>query len=300
MERPVPADSAVARKQRGRVGKALSPYLLALPGGLWLIILFVVPLIAMLSLSLQTGDVLHGYTLTWNFSEIPNQLSEHSTEFIRSAWYAGVATLICLVVSFPVAYWIAFYGGTKKNFFLLLLLLPFFVSFVIRSLAWQFILSDQGIVLGPLKSIGLLPENFHILATSTAVIAGIAYNYLPFTALPLYVSLERIDRRLVEAAGDLYASRRAAFMRIVLPLTIPGIFAAFLLTFVPAMGDYLNQQILGGTQNTMIGTIIQNDFLINQDYPAASALSAILLAFVLVGIFAYSRILGARTIEEYI
>ena len=148
MERPVPPDSAVARKQRGRVGKALSPYLLALPGGLWLIILFVVPLIAMLSLSLQTGDVLHGYTLTWNFSEIPNQLSEHSTEFIRSAWYAGVATLICLVVSFPVAYWIAFYGGTRKNFFLLLLLLPFFVSFVIRSLAWQFILSDQGIVLG--------------------------------------------------------------------------------------------------------------------------------------------------------
>ena len=300
MERPVSADSAVVRKPRGRVGKALSPYLLALPGGLWLIILFVVPLIAMLSLALQTGDVLHGYTLTWNWAEIPNQLKEHHTEFIRSAWYAGVATFICLVVSFPVSYWIAFYGGTKKNFFLLLLLLPFFVSFVIRSLAWQFILSDQGIVLGPLKSIGLLPQNFHILATSTAVIAGIAYNYLPFTALPLYVALERIDRRVVEAAGDLYASRRAVFMRVVFPLAIPGIFAAFLLTFVPAMGDYLNQQILGGTQNTMIGTIIQNDFLINQDYPAASALSAILLAFVLIGIFLYSRILGSRTIEEYI
>ena len=300
MERPVPSNSAVARRPKGRVGKALAPYLLALPGGLWLVILFLVPLIAMLSLSLQTGDVLHGYTLTWNWAQFPDQLREHSTEFIRSAVYAGIATLICLVVSFPVAYWIAFYGGRRKNFFLLMLLLPFFVSFVIRSLVWSFILADQGIVLGTLKNLHLVPQNFHVLATSTAVIAGIAYNYLPFTALPLYVSLERIDRRLVEAAGDLYASRRAAFMRIVLPLTIPGIFAAFLLTFVPAMGDYLNQQILGGTQNTMIGTIIQNDFLINQDYPAASALSAILLAFVLIGIFAYSRILGARTIEEYI
>jgi spermidine/putrescine transport system permease protein len=300
VERPVPANSAVVRRPRGRVGKALAPYLLALPGGGWLAILFLIPLITMLSLALQTGDVLHGYTLTWNWSEIPNQLKEHSTEFIRSAWYAGAATLICLVVSFPVAYWIAFYGGRRKNFFLLMLLLPFFVSFVIRSLAWQFILSDQGIVLGTLKNLHLLPQDFHILATSTAVIAGIAYNYLPFTALPLYVALERIDRRLIEAAGDLYASRTSAFMRVVFPLTIPGIFAAFLLTFVPAMGDYLNQQILGGTQNTMIGTIIQSDFLVNQDYPAASALSAILLAFVLIGIFLYSRILGSRTIEEYI
>ena len=243
---------------------------------MWLAILFLVPLVAMLSLSLQTGDALHGYQLTWNWSQFPDQLSAHSTEFIRSIWYAGIATCICLVVSFPLAYWIAFYGGTRKNFFLLMLLLPFFVSFVIRSYAWNFILSDQGIVLGTLKNLHLVPENFHVLATSTAVIAGIAYNYLPFTALPLYVALERIDRRVVEAAGDLYASRREAFMRVIFPLTIPGIFAAFLLTFVPATGDYLNQQILGGTSNTMIGTIIQQDFLVNQDYPAASALSVVL------------------------
>ena len=302
MEQPVRSDNAVAvvRKPRGRVGKVLAPYLLALPGGLWLAILFIVPLIAMLSMSLQTGDILHGYKLTWNWSQFPDQLSAHRTEFIRSLWYAGVATVICLVVSFPLSYWIAFYGGTKKNFFLLMLLLPFFVSFVIRSLTWQFILSDDGIVLGTLKNLHLLPQNFHVLATSTAVIAGIAYNYLPFTALPLYVALERIDRRVVEAAGDLYASRREAFLRVVLPLTIPGIFAAFLLTFVPAVGDYLNQQILGGVSTTMIGTIIQTDFLTLHDYPAASALSVILMGAMLIGIFLYARLLGARTIEEYV
>lgn len=300
MERPVPSHHAVARQPRSRLGRILAPYLLSLPGGAWLAILFVVPLVAMLSLALQTGDVLHGYRLTWNWGEVPHVLSQHSTEFIRSAWYAGIATAICLVVSFPLSYWIAFYGGRRKNFFLLMLLLPFFVSFVIRSLAWSFILADQGILFGTLKNLHVLPRSFHVLATSTAVIAGIAYNYLPFTALPLYVSLERIDRRIVEAAGDLYASRRAAFMRVIFPLTVPGIFAAFLLTFVPAMGDYLNQQILGGTSNTMIGTIIQQDFLTNQDYPAASALSAILLAGVLVGIFLYARILGSRTIEEYL
>jgi spermidine/putrescine transport system permease protein len=267
---------------------------------MWLAILFLVPLVAMLSLSLQTGDALHGYQLTWNWSQFPDQLSAHSTEFIRSIWYAGIATCICLVVSFPLAYWIAFYGGKRKNFFLLMLLLPFFVSFVIRSYAWNFILSDQGIVLGTLKNLHLVPENFHVLATSTAVIAGIAYNYLPFTALPLYVALERIDRRVVEAAHDLYASRREAFLRVIFPLTIPGIFAAFLLTFVPATGDYLNQQILGGTSNTMIGTIIQQDFLVNQDYPAASALSVVLMAGMLIGIFLYARLLGARTIEVYV
>jgi spermidine/putrescine transport system permease protein len=161
-------------------------------------------------------------------------------------------------------------------------------------------LSDQGIVLGTLKSIGLVPENYHVLATGTAVVAGIAYNFLPFTALPLYVALERIDTRLLEAAGDLYSSRRTAFLRVTLPLAVPGIFAAFLLTFVPATGDFVNQVILGGTSNTMIGTIIQSKFLDYNDYPSASALSAILLALMLVGIFLYSKLLGSRTIEDFV
>ena len=155
--------------------------------------------------------------------------------------------MIDLVIAYPLAYWIAFRGGSRKNFFLLMLLLPFFVSFVIRTLAWQFILSDQGIVLGTLKNLHLLPQNFHVLATAIAVVAGIAYNFLPFTALPLYVSLEKIDRKVVEAANDLYASKIQAFIRVIFPLTVPGIFAAFLLTFVPGVGDFINASILGGT-----------------------------------------------------
>ena len=181
-----------------------------------------------------------------------------------------------------------------------MLLVPFFVSFVVRTVVWEFILSDQGIVLGALKHVHLLPQDFHVLATGSAVVAGLAYNYLPFTALPLYVAIERIDKSVLDAAYDLYASRREAFTRVILPLTVPGLFAAFLLTFIPALGDYVNQQILGGTSNTMIGTVIQNSFLVSLDYAGGSALSAMLLAVALIGIFAYARLLGSRTIEEYL
>ena len=304
MEQPVLADHSgqlAVRRRRFRPGKALAPYLLSLPAGLWLLILFLIPLVVMLSLSLQTCNPATGAcVMTWHWAEFGQQLSLYHTQFLVSIWFAGAATLICLVVSFPIAYWIAFYGGRRKNFFLLMLLVPFFVSFVIRTVVWQFILSDQGIVLGALKNAHLLPQNFHILATGWAVIAGLAYNYLPFTALPLYVAIERIDKRVLDAAYDLYATKRQAFLRVILPLTIPGMFAAFLLTFIPALGDYVNQQILGGTNNTMIGTVIQNAFLTNLDYAGGSALSAILLAIALVGIFAYARLLGSRTIEEYL
>jgi spermidine/putrescine transport system permease protein len=293
--------TAPVRRRRARPGKVLAPYLLSLPAGLWLIALFVVPLGFMLSLSLQNCNPATGAcVMTWHWGEFGQQISLYHAQFLNSFYYAGAATLIDLVVSFPIAYWIAFHGGTKKNFFLLMLLVPFFVSFVIRTVVWQFILSDQGVILGSLKSAHLLPQNFHVLATGTAVVAGLAYNYLPFTALPLYVALERIDRSMLDAAYDLYATKREAFLRVTLPLTIPGLFAAFLLTFVPALGDYVNQQILGGTSNTMIGTVIQNSFLTTLDYPSGSALSAVLLAVALVGIFLYARLLGSRTIEEYV
>ncbi len=279
----------------------LGAYLLGAPGSLWLVVLFVVPLFTMLSLSLQTCDVATlACRLTWHFGEFSEVISRYHTHLVRSIIYAGVATVVDLAVAFPLAYWIAFYGGRRKNFFLLMMLVPFFVSFVIRTVAWQFLLSDHGIVLAPLKSLGLLSENYHVLATWIAVVAGIAYNYLPFTALPLYVALERIDPKVVEAAGDLYASRRSVFLRVVFPLAIPGIFAAFLLTFVPAAGDFVNAAILGGTGNTMIGNVIQSAFLVESDYPTASALSAILMAAMLVGIFAYAKVLGSRTIEEYV
>jgi len=303
VEQPVLADhpGLVARRRRGRLGKALAPYLLSLPAGLWLLALFLIPLVVMLSLSLQTCNPGTGAcVMTWHWGEFGQQLSLYHTQFLTSIYFAGAATIIDLIVSFPIAYWIAFYGGNKKNFFLLMLLLPFFVSFVIRTLVWEFILSDNGIVLGALKNLHLLPQNFHILATGYAVVAGLAYNYLPFTALPLYVAIERIDKSVLDAAYDLYASKREAFLRVILPLTIPGMFAAFLLTFIPALGDYVNQQILGGTNNTMIGTVIQNSFLVTLDYAGGSALSAILLAIALVGIFAYARLLGSRTIEEYL
>jgi spermidine/putrescine transport system permease protein len=294
-----PEGEPPARRARRRFQPA--PYLLGLPAILWLAILFIVPMFTMLSLSLQTCDpATFACTMTWNFGEFSHVISQYHEQLIRSIVYAGAATVIDLVVAFPLAYWIAFYGGRRKNFFLLMLLVPFFVSFVIRTTAWQFLLADQGPILQPLKSIGLLPENYHVLATWIAVVAGMAYNYLPFTALPLYVALERIDRRVIEAAGDLYSSRRAVFMRVIFPLAIPGIFAAFLLTFVPAAGDFVNASILGGTNNAMIGNVIQSAFLEQIDYPAASALSAILMAAMLVGIFAYSRILGSRTIEEYV
>ncbi len=270
------------------------------PAVLWLVVFFLVPLVTMLSLSIQTCDsVTLACQLTWHFAEFPDVISQFSDTIVRSFIYAGGATLVTLLVSFPVTYWIAF-RAKRKNFFLLMLLVPFFVSFVIRTTAWQFLLADQGIIVGTLKDLHLLPENFHILATGWAVIAGIAYNYLPFTALPLYVALERIDRRVLEASHDLYGTRRVTFTRIVLPLSVPGIFAAFLLTFVPAAGDYVNAFILGGTNNRMIGNVIQTKFLEAADYPAASALSVILLVLMLVGIAAYAKFLGSRTIEEYV
>jgi spermidine/putrescine transport system permease protein len=181
-----------------------------------------------------------------------------------------------------------------------MLILPFLVSFVIRTLAWQWILSDQGIILGTLKRWNLLPETFHVLATPAAVISGIAYNFLPFMALPLYVALEKIDRSVVDAARDLYADKIEVFRRVILPLSIPGIFAGILLTFVPAVGDYVNAAILGGTKTTMIGNIIQLQFLENFRYPIASALSFLLMAALLIGIFAYAKVLGARSIEDYV
>src|SRR5205809_4481124 len=214
--------------------------------------------------------------------------------------YSSLATTSTLLVGYPLAYWIAFRGGRYKTTFLFMLLLPFLVSFVIRTLAWRFILSDDGILLGTLKSWHLLPQGFHVLATPTAVVSGIAYNFLPFMALPLYVALERIDRSVVEAAQDLYSSKFQVFRRVIFPLSIPGVFAGVLLTFVPAMGDYVNASILGGTKTTMIGNIIQLEFLQNFHYPTAAALSFILMAGLLIGIFAYARVLGARSLEEYV
>lgn len=281
-----------------RLRAALTPYALVLPGGMWLAIFFVLPMVFMLLLSLQTGDVISGFQQTFHFATYWQMLQTYHTELVRSLIYGLIATVATLVLAYPMAYWIAFRGGANKSIFLFLTLLPFFVSFVIRTLSWEFLMGDNGLLVGQLKSWGILSSGFHVLSTPFAVIAGLTYNFFPFMLLPLYVSLERIDKSLVEAAADLYASHKQAFMRIVLPLSLPGVFAGVLLVFVPASSDFINATILGGTNTTMIGNIIQTQYFTNNNYPGASSLAFILMAVLLVGIFSYARALGTNDVMD--
>jgi spermidine/putrescine transport system permease protein len=261
-------------------------------------VFFAIPMVAMLSLSLQQGDVVNGYTLTWHFQTYLDAIHDYKTQLIRSLIYGLVSTIIMIVLAFPIAYWIAFRGGRRKSTYLFLLLLPFFVSFVLRTISWRLILTDDGPLLHPLKQIGLLPESFHLLGTSPAVIGGLVYNYLPFMVLPIYVAVERIDPRIVEASRDLYADPARAFSKVILPLSLPGVFAGALMTFVPTSTDYVNSSVLGSSSTTMIGQVIQAQYLQNSDYPTASALSFILMAVMLVCIFAYARALGTADVME--
>ncbi|HEX4817789.1 MAG TPA: ABC transporter permease [Nonomuraea sp.] len=278
--------------------RRLTPYLLVLPSWMWLGVFLVVPMAAMASVSLQTGNAIDGYAMTFSVSTYGDALGRYSTQLARSLVYGGLATVLMLVIGYPAAYWIAFKGGRRKSMYLFLLLLPFFVSFVLRTISWNFLLSDNGILFGTLKDWGLLPADFHVLATAAAVVGGLTYNFLPFMILPIYVALERVDPRVVEAAQDLYATRAAAFRRVVLPLSLPGVFAGVLMTFVPATADPINAAILGGTSNTMIGNIIQTEYLTNLNYPTASALSFTLMAVLLVGIFGYARALGTENVLQ--
>jgi spermidine/putrescine transport system permease protein len=278
--------------------KKLAPYWLILPGGLWLVVFFVIPMIAMVNVSLESGSLETGFQQTFSWHNYTDMISSYHTQLIRSLVYGVLTTVITILLAYPMAYWIAFKGGRHKSSYLFLILLPFFVTFVIRTISWQFLLADNGIVLGNLKSWGVLPQSFHVLATPYAVVGGLVYNFLPFMVLPIYVALERIDRSLLEAASDLFASRREAFTKVVLPLSLPGVFAGVILTFVPAAADYVNAQILGGTGQVMIGNIIETLYLTNSQYPQASALSSILLAALLIGIFAYAKALGTRDVLD--
>ena len=270
------------------------PYLLLAPGLAWLAVFFIVPLGFLAYQSLQSGSFDFGYTFSWQLSNYWDAISKYQDHLIRSFVYAGLATVIALIVSYPLAYWIAFRGGRWKNLFLLMIIAPFFVTYLIRTLAWQTILADEGLVVRILRDLHILDADGRLLATSTAVVAGITYNFLPFMALPLYVALESIDPRLIEAAQDLYASRAKAFLRVTLPLSLPGVFAGTLLTFIPAAGDFINAQLLGTPKQHMIGNVIQSKFLELIDYPAAAALSFVLMGIILVGVIAYSRALGAE------
>jgi len=298
VEAPPPGGSDGSRRSIG-ARRRLVPYYLLAPGALFLLVFFLIPLGLMLFTSLESGGLLSGgFRFSWAFENYTDVLGQYQVQFVRSIVYSIIVTIAALLLAYPMTYWIAFYAGKWKSSLLLLILVPFFVSFVIRTIQWKFILGDHGPILGPLKDIGLLPQGFRVLATPFAVVAGITYNFLPFTALPLYVALERIDKRLVEAAKDLYASRWEAFRKVVWPLSLPGVFAAFLLTFVPATGDYVNATLLGGPGTTMIGNIIQEKFLVELDYPEAAALSVILMIVMLVLATVYARILGTEDVQR--
>jgi spermidine/putrescine transport system permease protein len=321
--------------------RAIAPYALLLPGLLWLALFYVYPAIQMFLTSLWTGNISDGYVQTWNWGIYPQAISEYWPWLARSIIYGALATVLAFALGFPLAYAIAFRGGAYKNVLLFLVIAPFFTSFLLRTISWKIILADNGLLLGPIKAAGLLPEEFRLLATPAAVIAGITYNFLPFMTLPLYVALERMDKRLIEAAEDLYAGPwrpqgtivgvilgavlgfvvgtvmdygpltlaipgaivgglvgtfliSQAFIRVTLPLALPGIFAGSLLTFIPAVGDFVNAELLGNPQSLMIGNVIEARYLQVTDYPTASALSFVLMLAILVGLFIYARLLGTE------
>jgi len=276
--------------------RGLVPYLLLGPGLGFLALFFVVPSYYLAHTSLQTGSLDVGYTFSWAWENYSNAISSYHEQLTRSLVYAGVATLIALGVAYPLAYWIAFRGGRWKNVLLLIVIAPFFVTYLIRTLAWQTILTDDGPVVNTLQTLGILGDGERLLATSAAVVAGITYNFLPFMALPLYAALEQIDVRLIEAAEDLYASKLQAFLRVTLPLSLPGVVAGTLLTFIPAAGDFVNAELLGTPKQAMIGNVIQSKFLVITDYGQAAALSFALMAAILAIVIAYTRALGTERV----
>jgi spermidine/putrescine transport system permease protein len=247
-------------------------------------------------LSLDSGTLETGLHFNWQWSNFHDALSLYDTPFVRSFIYAGLATLIALVIGYPLAYAIAFKGGRWKNAMLLAVIAPFFTTYLIRTIAWETILSDNGFVVNTFQSVGILSDTGRLLNTATAVIAGITYNFLPFMVLPIYASLERLDPALIEAAKDLYSSPRAAFTRVTLPLSAPGLVAGTLLTFIPAVGDYVNAFFLGSTNNHMIGNVIQGLYLTNRDYPAAAALSFVLMALIMIAVVIYIRFAGSESL----
>jgi spermidine/putrescine transport system permease protein len=268
-----------------------TPYLLLAPGVLWLGIFFVIPMVFLGYQSLQSG-LFPNFEFTWEFANFSNAISDYHEQLIRSFVYAGLATVACLVLAYPLAYWIAFRAGPWRNLFLLFIIAPFFVTYLVRTLAWLNILADQGPVVGLLRDLHILGPDGRLLATTFAVVSGITYNFFPFMALPLYVSLEQIDPRLLEAAKDLYSSSTQAFLRVTLPLSAPGIVAGTLLTFIPAAGDFINAALLGTPNQAMIGNVIQAKFLESLDYPTAASLSFILMGTILIGLLIYARVVG--------
>jgi spermidine/putrescine transport system permease protein len=276
--------------RRGR----FAPYGLLSPGIIWLLLFFLVPVVMLVRASLSTKPSRFAEPeFAWDFSNYTSALSEYSPEFIRSFVYAGIATVLAILIGYPLAYWIATCGGRWKNFLIGLVVVPFFTSYLIRTIAWRTILGDGSPLVQTLQNL-FLGEDFRILATPTAVVFGLTYNFVSFMILPIYVSLEKIDFRLTEAAADLGSTPWRAFRKVIFPLSLPGVFAGSLLVFIPAAGDYLNARYLGSPQTSMIGTVVQNKFLVQFDYPQAAALSLVLMVIITVLVLIYSKFLGTE------
>ncbi|GAA0796381.1 ABC transporter permease [Spirilliplanes yamanashiensis] len=271
-----------------------TPYLLILPGLLWLAVFFAVPVVQLGATSLYdpNGSLTDGYAMTWSFGNYATALAAYWPQFLRSLLYAGLATAICLALGYPLAFVIAQRAGRWRNLLLILVVAPFFTSFLVRTLAWKAILADTGWLAGLLRDLHLLAPDGRLLATPFAVVMGLVYNFLPFMVLPLYASLQRLDGRLLEAAADLYASPLRTFRHVTLPLSMPGVVAGTLLTFIPAVGDYINAALLGTVRTSMIGNVIDSAFLVRLDYPQAAALSFLLMAAILVLVTVYVRRAG--------
>ena len=287
---PGPVVQAETAKRRGR------GWLLLVPGMLWLAVFFVFPTIQLFFTSLYdpSGSFERGYAMTWHFANYVDAVRDSWNLFARSFVFAGIATLICLALGYPLAYAIAFRAGRWKHVMLVLVIAPFFTSFLLRTLSWRTILSDEGPVTSFLRTIAILPDDGRLLATPVAVIAGLTYNFMPFMTLPIYASLDKVDYRLVEAAGDLYSSPFTGFRKVTLPLSMPGVVAGTLLTFIPASGDYINAELLGTPKEYMIGNRIQSAFLTEHNYPLAASLSLILMVVVVLMVLVYVRRAGTE------
>ncbi len=281
---------------RSGLKKAGLPYLLLVPGLGWLALFFALPLGYMLFESLKSGTPDTAFLFNWEFSNYSDALSTFDEQFLRSIEYAALATLLCFIIGYPLAYVIAFRGGRWRNAMLLAVIVPFFVTYLIRTLSWETILSDDGFVVGTLQTVGILGDDGRLLDTTNSVVLGITYNFLPFMVLPLYASLERVDPRLLEAGYDLYGRRRDVFLRVTFPMSMPGVVAGGLLTFIPAAGDFINAELLGTPRQSMIGNVIQSRYLEVGDYPTAAALSFILMAAMLLLVVVWARVAGTEAL----
>jgi spermidine/putrescine transport system permease protein len=263
---------------------------LLVPALCWLGLFFVVPLLMMLLVSFASRGIYGGVEWTWTLANFGALLDPiYGRIYARSVVLAFTTTCLCAVLGFPLAWYMATSAPGKQRVWLLLVMIPFWTNFLVRSYAWMFILRADGLLNTALREIGLVTAPIELLYSDTAVLIGLVYGYLPFMVLPLYAALERIDRALLDAGRDLYASGWSVFRRIVLPLAKPGLVAGCILVFVPSLGAFITPDLLGGARSMMVGTLIQHEYLVVRDWPFGSAASLVLMAAVAGAAWWYLR-----------